>query len=328
MTITASCQCGKTFRVPEKFAGKRIKCSSCGEPLSVPAASPSTSSTAATATAATSAPATAAPATAAVTFSCQCGAKFRVTPALSGKRVRCPKCQTPVQLPDLAGGAPATAALPTPAPTPVVDDGFWDDLHTAPGTGVPNPFADSQPDGGALRPNLVGDLAANEVKAYAIKLFHQGKNEDEVYEALVQQGLSPSEADRLVEILSPKKNTGIDENSIGYLLFNFDGAIPRSKYWLGMIIAFVLVVIIGAIVAAVAIGMQIDFEDLQTLMIIFGVASVFWFLVMYMQVAVMLKRLHDLEMDGWWLVYTIIPFVGPFISIYLWIKMGFIRGNL
>ncbi len=36
MPIVVGCDCGKTFRVKDELAGKRVKCSSCGKPLFIP----------------------------------------------------------------------------------------------------------------------------------------------------------------------------------------------------------------------------------------------------------------------------------------------------
>lgn len=34
--ISFSCACGKTLRVKDEFAGKRVRCPGCGEPLRIP----------------------------------------------------------------------------------------------------------------------------------------------------------------------------------------------------------------------------------------------------------------------------------------------------
>lgn len=39
MSIKFACSCGKAYKVPEKFAGKRVKCKDCGEPIRVPSES-------------------------------------------------------------------------------------------------------------------------------------------------------------------------------------------------------------------------------------------------------------------------------------------------
>lgn len=40
MPITFSCPCGKTLRVPDEHAGKRVKCPACGAVGAVPSAEP------------------------------------------------------------------------------------------------------------------------------------------------------------------------------------------------------------------------------------------------------------------------------------------------
>ncbi|MCO5167037.1 MAG: FHA domain-containing protein [Planctomycetes bacterium] len=41
MSIKFACSCGKAYKVPEKFSGKRVKCKQCGEPIRVPSESES-----------------------------------------------------------------------------------------------------------------------------------------------------------------------------------------------------------------------------------------------------------------------------------------------
>ena len=36
MPIDVSCSCGKTFSVPDHFAGRRGRCKGCGSPVAVP----------------------------------------------------------------------------------------------------------------------------------------------------------------------------------------------------------------------------------------------------------------------------------------------------
>jgi hypothetical protein len=43
-TIKFACECGKAYKVPDKFAGKRVKCKNCGETVAVPSASEKISS--------------------------------------------------------------------------------------------------------------------------------------------------------------------------------------------------------------------------------------------------------------------------------------------
>lgn len=39
MSIKFACTCGKAYKVPEKYAGKRVRCKNCGETVAVPSSS-------------------------------------------------------------------------------------------------------------------------------------------------------------------------------------------------------------------------------------------------------------------------------------------------
>ena len=78
MTIAVACQCGKRFAAKPELAGKRVKCPSCGQPLTVPG---SAAPQAVSASAAAATP---------VVVTCECGGRFQAGPHLLGKQVACP----------------------------------------------------------------------------------------------------------------------------------------------------------------------------------------------------------------------------------------------
>ena len=64
MPILMNCTCGKQLRVPEDYAGRRVKCPACGEPQTVAVKQAS----------ATPPPPTRAPAPSGmIRFECECG---------------------------------------------------------------------------------------------------------------------------------------------------------------------------------------------------------------------------------------------------------------
>jgi hypothetical protein len=71
MPIQIKCSCGKLLGVPEKLAGKQVKCPDCGAPVRVPAGQPPEPR---------------------VQVVCTCGAFFQAPARLKGKSVKCPKC--------------------------------------------------------------------------------------------------------------------------------------------------------------------------------------------------------------------------------------------
>jgi uncharacterized membrane protein YhaH (DUF805 family) len=117
------------------------------------------------------------------------------------------------------------------------------------------------------------------------------------------------------------------------LLFSFPGRINRSKYWIATI------TYVSVIIALVGLGFFFRFD------IIFFVIAALVFIAMTVSgVAVGLKRLHDRDMSGWWLLVfyllpvvldgigrelgnTIILSLGSAMSVWALIVLGFLRGT-
>ena len=117
------------------------------------------------------------------------------------------------------------------------------------------------------------------------------------------------------------------------LLFSFSGRINRAKYWIATI------TYVSVIIALVGLGFFFRFD------IIFFVIAALVFIAMTVSgVAVGLKRLHDRDMSGWWLLVfyllpvvldgigrqlgnTIILSLGSAMSVWALIVLGFLRGT-
>jgi uncharacterized membrane protein YhaH (DUF805 family) len=117
------------------------------------------------------------------------------------------------------------------------------------------------------------------------------------------------------------------------LLFSFPGRINRAKYWIAII------TYVSVIIALVGLGFFFRFD------IIFFVIAALVFIAMTVSgVAVGLKRLHDRDMSGWWLLVfyllpvvldgigrelgnTIILSIGAAMSVWALIVLGFLRGT-
>ena len=83
---------------------------------------------------------------------------------------------------------------------------------------------------------------------------------------------------------------------------NFSGRAIRSEYWY-----WILFIIIADIVAGIidyAIGIQV-------------VTSLFGLATMLPNLAVAIRRLHDLDRTGWWIFIGLIPLVG-WIILLIW----------
>jgi hypothetical protein len=116
MPVPIHCSCGKQFRVPDGYAGKRVRCPACGQPAAVPAAAASAGSIRPAARAATAAP-VAEPQK--ISFRCDCGQAMQARPEHAGLKTRCPSCQTVVSIPGKKVSAQGIAHRPSgPPPVP------------------------------------------------------------------------------------------------------------------------------------------------------------------------------------------------------------------
>jgi uncharacterized membrane protein YhaH (DUF805 family) len=110
------------------------------------------------------------------------------------------------------------------------------------------------------------------------------------------------------------------------LLFSFQGRANRAKFWLVALGIFVVEMIIFAALFAGA-AMSGDPEQLQAAVmapISLIVLIVFGVIALWVSLAVAVKRYHDRNKSGWWILIVFVPLIG-----HLWylIECGFLRGT-
>jgi uncharacterized membrane protein YhaH (DUF805 family) len=94
-------------------------------------------------------------------------------------------------------------------------------------------------------------------------------------------------------------------------LLSYEGRINRQRYW-----AFTLVYIAAYVVAMIidaVLGNQIGIVSL-----LFVLAAI------YPSICVTIKRWHDRDKSGWWILINLIPIVGAIWSL---IECGFLKGT-
>jgi uncharacterized membrane protein YhaH (DUF805 family) len=125
------------------------------------------------------------------------------------------------------------------------------------------------------------------------------------------------------------------------LLFGFQGRINRAKYWIAVLIYFIAWIVVGGLVWFLAFGLSyILGAILFVLLLIVSIVS---------GIAVGIKRLHDRDKSGWWLlvfylapaildgigrgidllgvgfVFSIASFA---ITIWAFVELGCLRGTV
>ena len=88
MAIKVQCACGKSLSAKDEFAGRRVRCPGCQQPLLIPAGENTAEAT-----------------TSPIATRCSCGEVFQAKPEFVGKTVKCPQCSRPVQIPDGQAGS-------------------------------------------------------------------------------------------------------------------------------------------------------------------------------------------------------------------------------
>lgn len=96
------------------------------------------------------------------------------------------------------------------------------------------------------------------------------------------------------------------------ILFSFNGRIPRKTYWLWGVFA-----LLGA-AAGISMLLRIaGVSETTTEMLV-------QLLVVWPAVAVSVKRWHDRNKSGWWVLINLIPVVG---ALWTLVENGFLRGT-
>jgi uncharacterized membrane protein YhaH (DUF805 family) len=103
--------------------------------------------------------------------------------------------------------------------------------------------------------------------------------------------------------------------SMKEILFSFKGRIPRKTYWysfLGIIVAsfvfmFVVALLTGGNETAISV-----------------ITLIFYIPLMWVSLAVQVKRWHDRNKSGWWVLIGLVPVIG---GIWALIENGFLAGD-
>lgn len=93
----------------------------------------------------------------------------------------------------------------------------------------------------------------------------------------------------------------------------FTGRAGRAEYWYFVLFNFLIGIAIG-IVAAVIKSASNDVLDLSMLGSLYSLA------VLCPGLAVAIRRLHDTDRSGWWLLIGLIPIIGWIVLIVFYVQ--------
>jgi len=106
---------------------------------------------------------------------------------------------------------------------------------------------------------------------------------------------------------------------ITYLLFSFEGRIRRLHYWLTSIGAGVVL----GVVAMVLFSMSGIFSGHPNPIVMLPLIAIY-VIEFWIGIALGVKRCHDRDKSGWFLLISFIPLIG---AVWLLIELGFLDGT-
>ena len=194
---------------------------------------------------------------------------------------------------DMQSGKPSADLSQTPQPT----------VATAEGESEPEPV------------RKMNEVKMGDLKGLLRYELSEGAPPNALITRYVKKGYPREVVTEIVLEADAELVPANEEMPLSQLLFSIEGRISRSTYWyfllaisLIRIIAFILDLIFGTFNEDVGIG-------LFTIIV-----SLIFMLPSYV---VSIKRLHDRDRSGWFLLLSLIPLV----NIWIWIEVGFLRGT-
>ena len=96
-------------------------------------------------------------------------------------------------------------------------------------------------------------------------------------------------------------------------LLTTEGRIPRSTFWKFYVVVYGLILLVGLLSESQAVP-----ELVTTILSILLLPAIF------MGIIVQIKRWHDRDKSGWWVLINFIPILGGLWSL---IECGFLKGT-
>jgi uncharacterized membrane protein YhaH (DUF805 family) len=108
------------------------------------------------------------------------------------------------------------------------------------------------------------------------------------------------------------------------LLFGFQGRVNRAKFWL----VNIALVVVEAILFGAAGGATMMSDDPMAAMPSFGLMGIVCLIVLvaivWIGLAIAVKRWHDRNKSGWWVLIAFVPVIG---GLWYLIECGFLPGT-
>lgn len=113
---------------------------------------------------------------------------------------------------------------------------------------------------------------------------------------------------------------------------DFFGRSRPMEFWLFCLFVFVAMIVLSFVDAMVGLGTSTQYIDRSPFGVTMGVYNrsglltlIFWVACLIPGLAVAVRRLHDSDKSGWWLLIGFVPLVGQ-IVLFIFMVMGGTHG--
>jgi uncharacterized membrane protein YhaH (DUF805 family) len=107
------------------------------------------------------------------------------------------------------------------------------------------------------------------------------------------------------------------EPTILWALFALDGRVSREVFWLGNFMA-----------GFVNVGLAVNFNHPSGVPVLSPIWPVLFIPLLWVEIALTVKRLHDRSLNGWFAVLLAVPVVGIFAFVVIGLLPGTRGANL
>ena len=104
---------------------------------------------------------------------------------------------------------------------------------------------------------------------------------------------------------------------------NFSGRARRKEYWMFLLFIILFSILISILDSLLGTNYELKLPSLGENALKFGyLGMAFSLATFFPSLAVIIRRLHDINKSGWWIVVALIPCVGIFPFLYFMVKAG------
>ena len=97
---------------------------------------------------------------------------------------------------------------------------------------------------------------------------------------------------------------------------DFSGRSRRLEYWMfNLGITILMVAVVTCIVAVAVSNPRTDGDIPVAMMILIGLATIMWLAIIVPSIAVQVRRFHDQDLSGWFVLLGFIPYVGGIVIL-------------